>query len=340
MASTSLSTLSNALSQEFEPMVARQMNRKTVTLQLLPKVIGGGKNLAWDPQFDGSTAAEYAEGADVAEADYDNDEEAPATLSWGLYRAAGRVTGLAAAAAATSQSPQELQDLFKERVMGNASKLGAKVNADLFAGTGANRILGIDQGAFAATGTYATIDRAVRTEWAGNVLANGGIGRAISFALMDELLEAIYTRSGTQPDVFVMHPTQFRKFGALFESNRRWPISEITTAAGTIKLAGGFQALEHAGIPVVRDKDATLGKVFAVNTSETRVKFLPTRPGQDNAGPNNTFQVADDKGNFSGLPARISMLAKTGDTTKWMVYVYAQLQCRTPNANGILADIL
>ena len=333
--------LTNALSEAFEAQIVRQINRKSVLLSVLPIIMGEGKRCAWDVEEAGATAATYAEAADVASGDYGVDQELPATLDWGLYRAPFQITGLADSAAYTSPRPEGLRNYWQEKLFGSVSKLGDVINKGLYTGTGANSILGLHAtaGALLDTGVYAGIDRSTATFWQGNVLANGGTPRAISFDLMRQAVRATYVQSGEEPDVIVTDPIQWDKFALLFEANRRYPINTITTMAGEIKLSAGHRALDFDGIPVLRDKDHPAGKMSFLNTAYQQVKFLPTRPEQDVQGPNGNFVVHDDKGQTSGLPARIEFLGKTGDTTKAFTKVYVQLVTKRPNATALLDDL-
>lgn len=340
-ATVDLSNVTNALSQMFENDIAYQMNRAQVLLSLLPKRVGKGKNCAWDTEMSAAAAAAYADGADVAGGEYGTDDTVPATIGWGLYRSPGKISGLAQAVAESSDSPDELADLMAQKMNGNATKLGAVLNAALYTGAGTTGLVGglTGSGAIAATGTYATIDRAVYTEFAGTVLANGGTPRDVSFALLDSALESVFGKAGGAIDVMVTSPAIWTKLGQLFGSNRRWTQPSITTAAGVITLGSGWQALEHAGIPILRDKDCPSGRIIGLSTPNIDLEFLRTRKGQDNTGPDDMFMLTDEKAKSSMLPARIEYLGKTGDTIRWVIKTYLQLRAKRPNAFFRLEDL-
>src|SRR5690606_27861111 len=92
------------LAQAYRGDIVRQINRRTTLLKLLRITRGEGKNLAWVAESSGHIAENYSEGAPTA--NFGSDAQAPATLSWGLYRAPIHVTKLAQDAAATSSTPQ------------------------------------------------------------------------------------------------------------------------------------------------------------------------------------------------------------------------------------------
>lgn len=333
--------LSDALSEQFENEIVRAINRESLLLSVLPTIRGNGKRSAWDVQGDNTAGGSYAEADDVQEAEYGSEAEIPATLGWGLYRTPFRVTGLAQAAAATTDRPSELQEYWLEKMFGAVSRLGQLINIDLYTGVGANKILGLyaTAGALLDTGTYAGIDRSTNTFWQGNVVGNSGTPRPISFSLMREVVREIFIASGREPDLIVTDPIQWDKYAALFDSNRRYTIDTIRTAAGEIKLSGGHRALEFDGRPVLRDKDHPAGKMSFIDTANVRVKFLPTRANQPSTEAEGTFAIHDDRGRVSGLPCRIEHLGKTGDTTKSFAKVYPQLVNRRCNSSGALIDL-
>lgn len=332
--------LTNALSEAFENAIVRQMNRKSVLLSTLPIISGEGKRCAWDVEADTATAATYAEAAAVGGGEFSADEELPATLDWGLYRSALEVTGLAVAAAESSDRPSDLKAYWKQKLFGSVSKLGSKINVDLYTGTGANSIIGLHStaGALLDTGTYAGIDRAVKTFWQGNILANGAVPRPITFSLMRDAIRAIYVDCGEAPDLIITDPIQWDKVAALYDTNRRWMTNTVQTAAGSITLAAGVKALEFDGIPVLRDKDHPAGKMSFLNSSYLNVKFLPTRRNQP-MSDDGTFKIHDEKGQESGLPAKVEFLGKVGDTSRAFVAVYVQLVNRRPHSCAGLTDL-
>jgi hypothetical protein len=341
VADVNLTDISDALSQEFEAKIIRQVNRKQGLLSILPKVVGAGKNCAWDVEVGGATSAAGADGDDIAEGDYDSDAYHDAVLGWGNYRAAFRVGGQAQAAARTTSSPEQVRNLFTEKMFGSVSKLASDLNVALYTGSGAtNNIFGLltAEGPLSAAGTYATIVRGSVTEWASNELANGGTPRFLTQDLMRSALRAVFNVSGDNCDLIVTDPLTWDLFGALLDTNRR-PVYDIQTAGGAIKMQGGWSALEFDGIPVIRDKDCPAGNMLFLCTEHLAVQFLPTYPGQSNTGDNSSFASHDDKGDVSGLPFRIEMIGKAGDSDKAFVKVYPQLKCRRPNAQAWLADI-
>lgn len=345
MAIVNLSAVTSALSQQFEPRLARAMNRHSLIASLLTKVPGEGKNLGWDAQFSGASVEKFVDGADAST--FDSDVDVPATLSWGLYRSNFQLSGLAQAAANSSQSPEELLDLVMDKADGSASKLLAGINADIFAGDGtSNAILGLSTG-LAASGTYANINRATYSEWAANVDANGGTPRALTKELMDKMERVVAKASGTSPNCIVTTFEVASKFEGLFDSSARYqgPGADLSVLAGLgpdgdvppvmVRNLMGF----YKGIPVFRDKDCTAGTMYFLNLDEVRLRWLPKVRSVTSviASPKALKGLQQDAP--SGLFGTLEALAHTGDSDKFSIVIYPQLQIRKCNAHGKLSDI-
>ena len=260
MADLSLSDISDALSLVFRPEIQNQINRNVVLLNLLAVDTDGGKSVNWTAKFSGrDNAAGYAEGADMEDADFDSELRENALLNWATYRKGAKVTGLAQAAHATNHNPQSVAefggvDVFADEIKDAAHRLSLGIGVDLYAGDGSsgNPLVGLET-AVAATGTYAAIAQSSFAEHASVVQAVTGL----SFAKLRAFHTAIYEANGEPPEFCIMPSTLFDAVGDLFGDERRY-LTEITTAArGTIKLSGGFKAIEIDGIPYVRDRHAT-----------------------------------------------------------------------------------
>src|SRR5438552_11366238 len=128
MAAEVLSNLSGALAQTFASDITRVWNRDAFFLKTLQwKGAGGqgaGLNVAWDVEVSGATAAAMAEGSDVGGGEYDFDPVLPATLPWGMYRAAFSLTNHEInVAAANIGNATALGDIVGERFLGKMARL-------------------------------------------------------------------------------------------------------------------------------------------------------------------------------------------------------------------------
>jgi hypothetical protein len=344
MSLVAMAQIAASLTTIFEDQITSQINRATVLLQVLPVGPGTtGKNISWNARFGAAVGGARAEGADVVT--LNNDDKVPATLEFGTYDDAFGVTGKAMAAARAARNPEELANLFVDELGDCVERLAKGIAIDLYTGSGAaNFIFGLvaTGGAIMNTGTYAGIDRAVKTQWQGTVMANGGVGRALTFDLMREMRRRIYQASGLKPDLIITTAELHEKYGKLFGQQRRY-ITEIRLRGNTITLDGGYQMLEFDGIPVLEDVDCPASKMLFLNTRYVRVLQLPDQI--DNV--NNSMAMVGLAGTpeeqlgapSSKLTARINPLGRTGDTYKFQLICYPQLQGRRPNSCGVITDL-
>jgi len=336
--------IASALTTIFEDRIASQINRATVLLQVLPVGNGTtGKNITWAARFGTAVGAARAEGAAVVT--FDNDDKIPAALEFGTYDTAFSVTGKAMAMAAAARNPEELSNLFVDELGDSVERLAKGVAGDLWVGSGAaNFIFGLlaTGGPLSNTGTYAGIDRAVRTQWQSNVSANGGVGRALTFDVMRAMRAQIYRASGMKPDLWVTTPELYNKYGSLFGQQRRY-VMDIRLRGQQIALDGGFTMLEHDGVPILEDVDCPTGNMVALNTATIRVLQLPdqvTAANQSMAMISVMGTPEEQLGQPTGkLTARIHALGPTGDAYPFQLIMYPQLQCRYPFRNGVIKDL-
>lgn len=343
MSTVALSTIASALTTLFEDQITSSINRATVLLQVLPVGPGTtGKNITWPVRFGTAVGGARAEGADVVT--FNNDAKVPATLEYGTYDDAFGVTGKALAGARAAGNPAELQNLWVDELGDCVERLAKGIAIDLYTGTGAaDHIHGLvaTAGGILDTGTYAGIDRGVRTQWQGTVNSNGGIGRALTFDLMREIRRDIYIASGMKPDLIVTTPALHEKYGKLFGQQRRY-IQEVRLRGMNITLDGGYQMLEFDGIPVLEDVDCPTGDMLFLNSRYVSVLQLPDEPSEATGG--SMIGLAGTAEEQLGMPAaklraRINALSRDGDTYKFQLICYPQLRVRRPNTCGVITDL-
>lgn len=344
MSVVAMATIAASLTTIFEEQITSQINRATVLLQVLPVGPGTtGKNISWNARFGSAVGGARAEGLAVAA--FNNDTKVPATLEFGTYDDAFGVTGKAMAAARAAKNPEELANLFVDELGDSVERLAKGIAIDLYTGTGAtDHIMGLvaTAGGIMSTGTYATIDRGTYPQWAGTVMSNLGVDRALTFDLMREMRRRIYTASGLKPDLIVTTPELHEKYGKLFGQQRRY-IQEIRLRGQTITLDGGYQMLEFDGIPVLEDVDCPAEHMLFLNTRYVRVVQLADQV--DNV--NNSMSMVGLAGTpeeqlgqpSAKLTARINPLGRDGDSYKFQLICYPQLQVRRPNSCGVIIDL-
>lgn len=325
MAATTLSLVT--LATEFRGDIVRQINRRVATLKMLKIVPGRSQNIAWVPEFDGAFAENYSEGADVST--YGQDGQSSAILTWGLYRSNISVTNLAMDAAAGTSTPEGNNELWARHVVNGSAKLAAHINTEVFAGPGTGtRMCGLATAI--GTGSYATIDGGVTTDWQSYVASTAA---AVTFSLIRDDLREIYEACGETPDMAVCSPAVFNKVGALFDATRR-NVDSVRGGMGMVKLEFGFQALEVDGTVFFRDKDCTADAIYYLNSDGVEVQYLPSASQQlliEAAGG----EVQADDG-FGSVPLgfKYEMLAKTGPAEKAEILWTGQLVVTRRNTHG------
>lgn len=326
------------VAQNYRGNVVRQINRKAALLKLLQIKQGAGKNCAWAPEADGQLAENYADGADVA--DYGSDAQDSAILPWGLYRSNFRLTGLAAAAGASSGTPQGNVSLWARNMVNSSGKLASTINAALYNGAGTGTtIAGLGVAIGDATNTYATINRATspaNVYWR-PIVTDPGSPTLPTFASIRKHLGLIYDACGEVPDIAMCPTSIFNTIGSLFDPTRRY-IKEIETAKGVIKLDAGYEGLEMDGCVFFKDKDATAAQIQFINTNHLWIEFLPPDvPGLAEV----LKQMVPANDGFGQIPLGFTYekLAKTGDSDKAMVKSYLQQVCDRPNSCGVMKNV-
>ena len=232
MAGESLMTVANALPQLFEDELQRQWNRTTV---LLNKIMaargvseGKGKNVAFDVEFTGATAATVAEGSDIPATEYAQDIDVPAIAAWAHYRSSFQVTETELDAAFSSGPqgmPTALKDIFGARVLSAGALIASQIESDSMTGTGVDSngnptVIGIYGGAL-GTGPYLGINPVTYSEWSGNVLANGGTARQLTPDLLETADSNIFTNASIPWDTLMTSVGVARKIQPVFHAGQR-----------------------------------------------------------------------------------------------------------------------
>lgn len=348
MATVDFAAISGALATWLENQVANQINRSVVLAQLLDVYPGTGKNVTWDVRTGTATPATavIGDGADVTT--FNNDAKQPATLNFGTYHDAFSITGKAMAAARAAGNPAELSMLFMDELGDAVERLARAVAEDSYSGDGsANTIHGLHGSPVAAlgdTGVYAGIDRAVVTQWQGNVVDATATPNfdTDAFPLLRQLRRVVYQASGERLDLIIMDPVQHEKLGLAYQAERRY-VDQIRIRGQEIKLDGGYMVLEFDGVPCIEDVQHPAQIVTGLNTRHVRLAQLSDAPDAMNRAMGRVGLAGTPEEQYGAgrtkLTARIQPLAITGDAFKFSLYVYPQLQVKRPNACGFIENL-
>lgn len=162
--------------------------------------------------------------------------------------------------------------LLESRMQAAEMELKEKVGADLFQGSGANAIIGLDTAI--ATGNYAGIDGSTYSWWRAYVdstahsRANMVDSTTTSYIL--KLLQAGYKNTrhlGQTANLILTTQDVFDILEEVLEKQARYQKGTITKR-GQMAANAGFQVLEWRGIPVMVDDliDDTADPMYMLNT--------------------------------------------------------------------------
>jgi hypothetical protein len=366
----------SALSQIMQPYLQRQWNRTTYFLGLLnaaPASIsaGFGKNVAFDVEFTGATAQTVAEGADVPAAEFNSDVDTVAIFPWATYRSSFQISEQEIDMARTSVGiPQALQDLIGDRILGCGAQLARQIETDSLQGTGVDAngnptLVGIYGGALSASGVYGGINPATYSEWASNVVSNGGVARTLTPDLMAQLDQNIFTAAAVPWNLVMTSAGVTRRYESFFNTaaagNANFPLIRMNDTASAPQFGTGIpndgqmqlQTLWYKGSPVIRNPVNPTGQLALLNTNYIAVKYLPHVPtrneleyfqslglqgssaGGTPSGPGTAMQPVQ----ATGLPVRLVEIAKTGDSHKISMRITLAMCVTRRNACGVLKDV-
>jgi hypothetical protein len=160
------------------------------------------------------------------------------------------------------------------------------------------------------------IDAVPNEYWQAQVFGNGGVLRQLAFEDMQEVIDAVATNSDyTENDIKLIlcsHGMR-RAYYKLCVAERRH--------VNTMKLDGGFSALDFNGLGLVADSQCRKNVMYYV-TPDTMSIFRTS-----------DFDWADLDGSY------LSRVANT-DAYEGYLFHYGNLACLSRNGNGLLADLI
>lgn len=170
------------------------------------------------------------------------------------------------------------------------------------------------------SGTLYNINPSTEPEWKASVSANGGTPRALSEALMIQMVDAIRTKGGSTTLILQSLGVRRAYFNLL---------SQLRQTVNTQEFTGGFSGLafttDRGEIPVIADVDAPLGKQWFVN--EDALTFYRDEDWHflDKDG-SMWKQVRDANGDYDAYYARM--------------VEYHELGTDRRNSHGVIEDLI
>lgn len=167
-------------------------------------------------------------------------------------------------------------------------------------------------------GSYSAhwLGRINRTEvqaWRSTVLDNGGTPMIFQPSMFSRLRDELEINGSNAPGVYITsHGVRQAYFDSL-SSGRTYP--------NTMKFDGGYETLEHNGVPVVPDRDCTKGRIYAIDFEALQMLYEEDYHWLD----------------FDG-----SMFARMGDRDAYQATLarYHAVGTDAPNKLGVIKDIL
>lgn len=350
MATTDTTALNPALEQFIRQEVVKQYNRSSVSTHLIRKVVGMGKNLAWDISVGTGTGQVFDEGQEIVT--FSADVERLATLPWSEYGDTFKITGRAEDGAQYSQT--QLGSTWSFKLLQARERSADKINNDLWVGDGSGspqRLYGLSMaanGPLSPTGTYANVDRTTYPQFGGIVLANGGIPRPLSLGLIEYGFEQVFNASGKIPTFGLTTANVWRGLCELVDDQRR-VLQEIYIRGQKLTISLGYHAVEVNGVPVFKDVSVPSGHLGFFSEDSICFEYLPAAASRVQRGKiMATIPVAGlpQEQEMLGAPAgggpmvaNVIALPSNGNFESWMLDATIGLRVDRPNAHFLIKDI-
>lgn len=167
-----------------------------------------------------------------------------------------------------------------------------------------------------SSGTVFNVNPTTTQNWVSTVNSNSGTNRALSEALMSNVVNKVHIASGQDPKMGVGSVGVYRAFANLQTSLKRF--------TNTIDMKGGWKGLEFSAgtspIQITWDRDAPNNQLFFFNTDHL-TEFMSS-----------DWDFMDEDG---------SVLLRTGTTDgyNFTLFKYMELTTDQRNAHGLLKDI-
>ncbi len=166
-----------------------------------------------------------------------------------------------------------------------------------------------------ASGTYLGINRATAANafWKAQSLSNSSVNREVTLELMQEMVDLIERNSPGTPKLIMCNHAIWRQVAKILVPDKRY-------GGDMYKLKGWCQAVDFAGIPVVRDKYCPANKMFFFDLETWKIYH-------------------DSEGGFIDEDGLILHRVSGFDQFEAAWRRFLQLVCHDPASNGVIADL-
>ena len=293
-------------------------------------------------------AGPIADGSAVTLAGTEGTQYANPTLDFSTYIAKFAVNKRALEQ--MSNQPGALGNLLQQEIQMAAKDLADKIAADIFAGSVANGLVGV-QSIIDDANTYAGIDRSVsgNATWRGNVLdvEDDGATVELSTDIIYQADSAFFAANGYG---FTERPGMFTgltgreimtKYKKMMESIDLASLSNAhfvnrANASGQL----GYGSVGFAGVPFIRDRNvsqasdlANSGRLYFLDMGKIEMAVLEPNPALSLIHQVNGYSTADT---IDGIRTHIEFLGNSGEQLQGYVKCYIQMVSPDPKGAGIL----
>lgn len=355
MATLSRADVAAAMSLLLQDKSQNQFRKDLVLLNMIRKRRGRNAVLVWNPKFAGRSAGgAYAEGADMADGDFDSHIRTQASLAWSEYRKGVKVSGLAMAVTAEGyvSSMEATGDLFDEELVDAIDDLALDLAGDVYGGDpGASpvELAGVALAVDGTGGTFAGLASGTYADW---IASEATIPTAsLSFETIKEhLIRPVKDATGRDPTAIFCDGATWDLVEALFEEKAD-VVNEVMTPNGMFNLRSvGARAIVVRGVPVIEDRHCTANTLYSLTLDDIEFNQVPALgPNRDprnivaaikaltgiDVSPEDVMKRMLSQGDGVITPT-IEILAQTGDAYKAMVKVYGQVKWRKRNSHAKL----
>lgn len=343
-------TLQNVLNVELQEPLADLINRSNPVLSAMTKKAVSSQRIYLKGRLDSDHAAgAIADGSDVTYAGTEKTTYVNPTLDWATYISKFSIPKRLIDQVASN--PGQIGSILQEEIEQATKDLADKIASDLFAGTVANGLVGL-QSMIDDGNTYAGIDRSsaananFRSVVVDNITA-GPTAQELSTAVLNQLDQEFFDANGYG---FVEQPGRFTGVsGAALQNKYRTMMESIDLSAlsnahfvNQANSSGqlGIGSVGFMGVPFLRDRnvsaaagdEADTGRLYVLDMSMIDLCVLSSSPD----GQIHQIQGYQSAPDIDGIPAKIEILGSTGESVNGYVKTYVQLATKDPKAAGCL----
>lgn len=270
--------------------------------------IKGGKSLTAKVSLNATNIGGVYTGFDVLDTD-PQDPFQEADYDWAYYYEPITIAGKEEAENTSSEAIFNLVSELKTLAL---EAMRDQLAEDIYAANVANHIVGLREACDDATNTdtYAGISRGTYAQWKGRYYANGGVGRAVTYKLLNRCLAGTLFR-GKTANTGVTTVSILSKLKELIQGQQRYTDS---TLAGL-----GFESIMFEGKDIIADEYCTAQNFYWLSIDPEVLNIT--------INSNRNFYV------------RPFIQPVNQDAATSMIFLTCQLVCKMPKRNARIISL-